>query len=578
MANVAGPSSGAGTPQGSPAAPGHLTRINTGSSDSSSLYAPLPPGRYTLPIHGSCPRCHHLHQAATVKIRVSASSNKKNKVNCERCGASWLALGGGNSTTISLLSQESADPDPIEVNVRNALINMVRSATFIASPTALADVPESLSRVQSHAPSVHSPMDSPVVEKHQSHSAEPKSTPPPSFDAKLALPIDEEATAANSPNGSTRFASHPVKGENKTKRLATQLKKLRERFPFLRSFRFGGWKLGRKSKMSEKQRGKLPIIRTLGSLSKIPDDSGSHVATSVPNIGGVLGPDEEAPETRRYEDQTAKAASVAQLDHTFDFNITKEELKQMSREDRIEWVRKQFSALKPKCNCSDDCDCRHSSTSAVSTSDDDGNTLPQLNPTRASIITLPTHPVGRRRSINEFFIGTLGIGARFDSQSVGPVEYAQSVASTNTSQAATLWEGMTATSGPSPMYLGVVHHHRHRSPSPRPRSVPPGSPIFPRHGRAHMDQDGVDRRWSGDSFTAVGSVAGIGRQGMDTRSIASPQRTLTAGPHRPPSSLVHFQLPPRDSADGDASHESAPRINDHRTSNESNRDATESIP
>jgi DNA-directed RNA polymerase subunit M/transcription elongation factor TFIIS len=117
------------------------SRRGTASSVSSDLYQPLPVGHWLLRFHGSCPRCHHLHNAVKIKVEVSHDDRKVNHVRCDKCRQKWLALGGRNSTQISLLSTLTTTPDPVESEVRNALINMVKSATAVASPV-LSDIPE----------------------------------------------------------------------------------------------------------------------------------------------------------------------------------------------------------------------------------------------------------------------------------------------------------------------------------------------------------------------------------------------------------------------------------------------------
>ena len=83
-------------------------RRDSASTTSSSIS----PGYYTLPIHGNCPRCHHRHRAAN--IRISRDSGRVSRVNCEKCGGRWLSFGGPNATSISLLSSQTIDIDPAD--------------------------------------------------------------------------------------------------------------------------------------------------------------------------------------------------------------------------------------------------------------------------------------------------------------------------------------------------------------------------------------------------------------------------------------------------------------------------------
>jgi hypothetical protein len=128
-------------PPHSPPFESTLSRQDTASSAGSNEYRPMLPGHWLLNFHGSCPRCHHQHNAVNIRVDVSRDPRKVSKVTCERCQQNWLAFGGRNSTRISLLSTTTTNPDVVESEVRNALISMVKSATAIASPI-LTDIPE----------------------------------------------------------------------------------------------------------------------------------------------------------------------------------------------------------------------------------------------------------------------------------------------------------------------------------------------------------------------------------------------------------------------------------------------------
>jgi hypothetical protein len=121
-----------------------LSRRDTASSSGSGPYEPVPTGRWLLDFHGSCPRCHHQHNAVQIKINVSKDASKVSRIRCEECKEDWVAFGGRNTTRISLLSTTTIKPDPVEKEVRQTLINMVKAATAIASPF-LAGIPETTS-------------------------------------------------------------------------------------------------------------------------------------------------------------------------------------------------------------------------------------------------------------------------------------------------------------------------------------------------------------------------------------------------------------------------------------------------
>jgi hypothetical protein len=117
-------------------------RRDTMSTINSDKQPSLPSGRWPLTIHGNCARCGHHHKAAVIHIHVVEGICEGSPLICDRCGQKWLTIGGVNSTQISLLSTVTTELDLTEINFRYTLFSMVRSAASIASPTALANVPE----------------------------------------------------------------------------------------------------------------------------------------------------------------------------------------------------------------------------------------------------------------------------------------------------------------------------------------------------------------------------------------------------------------------------------------------------
>ena len=87
---------------------------------------PLPPGHWLMDVNGSCPRCHHYHKNANLVFR--SNSKQSTHLCCENCHRKWFALGHDNSTRVSLVSIETVEADPVEREVRLALISMVRNA------------------------------------------------------------------------------------------------------------------------------------------------------------------------------------------------------------------------------------------------------------------------------------------------------------------------------------------------------------------------------------------------------------------------------------------------------------------
>jgi hypothetical protein len=56
----------------------------------SDQYSPLPPGRWLMDLHGSCPKCHHQHNAVKVTIDTSHGGWSTSQVLCEGCKEIWL--------------------------------------------------------------------------------------------------------------------------------------------------------------------------------------------------------------------------------------------------------------------------------------------------------------------------------------------------------------------------------------------------------------------------------------------------------------------------------------------------------
>lgn len=117
------------------------SRYDTVSTTSSGVS--LPPGHWTVPISGNCPRCHHHHRSINVHIKNADNSNGILDVHCEKCNKLWIGPGGRNSTRVSLASVETVDPPPLEPEARTTLVHMIRNATRVAtlSPT-LPGIPE----------------------------------------------------------------------------------------------------------------------------------------------------------------------------------------------------------------------------------------------------------------------------------------------------------------------------------------------------------------------------------------------------------------------------------------------------
>ncbi|OSS48775.1 hypothetical protein B5807_07039 [Epicoccum nigrum] len=112
-----------------------ISRRNSSSTTGSGK--PIPPGHWTLPISGNCPRCRHHHHSIKVHIKNTEEASGLVDVHCEKCNKLWIGPGTLNATRISLASNETIDPPPEDPEVRTALYRAIRSVTRVAilSPT-----------------------------------------------------------------------------------------------------------------------------------------------------------------------------------------------------------------------------------------------------------------------------------------------------------------------------------------------------------------------------------------------------------------------------------------------------------
>ncbi|KAF1927123.1 uncharacterized protein M421DRAFT_93385 [Didymella exigua CBS 183.55] len=132
-----------------------FTRRDSISSTGSGR--PIPPGHWTLPIAGNCPRCHHHHNSVKIHVNMVSDSSRLVDLDCENCHRLWLGHGSRNSTQVSLLSTETIDPLPMESEICTTLAQMVRVATRVdVLSQSLPNIPEGSSPGPSHRPSLRS--------------------------------------------------------------------------------------------------------------------------------------------------------------------------------------------------------------------------------------------------------------------------------------------------------------------------------------------------------------------------------------------------------------------------------------
>lgn len=452
----------------------------------------MPPGVYTVPIHGNCPRCHHYHQAAT--IRVSGDSSHVTNVNCEKCDSRWLSFGGRNSTCISLLSTQSVELDQEEKQVRETLINMVRSVTSmssIASPTAaLASVPELDSPGPSRQQSVRRspPEQRTNVPTTGDRAAQPD---PLQTDTGREMVRSIRSTRPTAPNDNPSQAGDPPVAVGNAKH------KLRDRFPVLKRVHFRTFLRSMKRSATRRTKGKTPA-------PGCPSEDDQISERDFASLGVPSGHREN------LSQQASQRLSKTRLEQD------KEMLKGFSKKERIEWLRKQFSDRNPY----------HPSGTR-------GGLVPPLRRiTSPGENTLTTHgsslapeqPTGQR-PISDFLFS--GIGDHFSFPPSIHRNRPISIDSTRFSQAATALnsDSITVTSGHSDSrpLLAPQYQPRQRSRSPRPVSLPPGarSPL-----RQSTGIDDFEGRSSTDSFAtdrAVRSMPHNGRLPTRYSSASLPQ-------------------------------------------------------
>jgi len=131
-------------------------RFSRTDSSARDTYAPLPPGRWTLDLHGNCSRCHRYHKSVRFKVEIFHDPEITTYVRCQKCNEKWLAIGGRNSSQLSLLSVNTVQPDPVAAELRHSLVNMVRATTALATLSpVIADIAEASLSGPSHRQSLH---------------------------------------------------------------------------------------------------------------------------------------------------------------------------------------------------------------------------------------------------------------------------------------------------------------------------------------------------------------------------------------------------------------------------------------
>jgi hypothetical protein len=239
-----------------PSRPMHSpTRRNTTSTISSDKYAPIPAGCWSFTLHGNCPRCHHHHNSTIIRCNISDDPIEASHILCEHCKQRWLTIGGKNITQISLLSTKTTEPDCEETDFRYTLINIVRAASAIASPIALASVPEAVSRQPSWGSLQRS-----IPHTFQGSTVRSNANPTTTQETNKSSTSSIGQTNTNAFTMHHQGTQHLKPGSAKT--ILNNLKnKLRSAFPVLKKAHLRNFlRSSGRSKTTTKAEGKRPIM------------------------------------------------------------------------------------------------------------------------------------------------------------------------------------------------------------------------------------------------------------------------------------------------------------------------------
>ncbi|KAF1952112.1 hypothetical protein CC80DRAFT_552545 [Byssothecium circinans] len=455
-------------------------RRDTMSTISSEGHPSLPAGLWTLTLHGNCPRCHHHHRSVVTPVKVSNDPMEAHSVHCEHCKQKWLTIGGLNTTQISLLSTRTTDLDREELDFRYMLFSTVRSATAIASPTALASVPEGSSRLPSRGNS----------QRSAAHKATTDVKP---HNRVAKQESKEQITHSTESKANTNIAqphrkSVKYKVESSRAILRGFKRKLRNAFPAFKDthirdlFRFPG-----QSRVTEKAAGKRPVAYSGDLDSTISKQSFGNVAKA-----------QEDPQQRTQPKDTEDsfASSKGRHQAISDLNgFDREVIKNMTPQERRAWIRDQITDF--KCRYNGRCSCRHSASSLMV----DSSTQVYLMP-----VASPGTP--RRHSFN-------GLGDQFSSDMFFPHTGSLAISVARTSEADTAVETQTIASSPQNSGLDIIQRPRHRSLSPRPTSL-----ANSRQSR-QFAHELIGRESMNSIVTNEFTRSRNGRRGTERRSIGS---------------------------------------------------------
>lgn len=308
-------------------------RQDTSSSSGSGPYSPLPDGRWTVPFHGNCPRCHHHHKAVQVKVNVGPDSSQVSYIRCEQCREKWAAFGGRSTTQISLLSDTTTEPDPLEKELRYSLMEVVRAATNVASLGGIAELPtHGISRHPSNQFGGGTRSNTADQPQGPSTSTDLEEFTHLRHDQQYQLPhVSTYPTIEMSVHAKNRSRPHQLASKLKRSVSARLSESQREALKRLLP-------ASRQSKMSARQLEKSPVRTPPTEAPSDAPDPRSHAAdhvvddlaarSSVTN-SALLGPSEPHAEVSAYIESLDKTGLAA-----------------MSEQERASWMREKYTAFK----------------------------------------------------------------------------------------------------------------------------------------------------------------------------------------------------------------------------------------
>lgn len=316
-----------------------LSGVHPGTQDTTpqdELYKPLPPGCWTVPFHGNCPRCHHYHRAAQIQVKVTEDPSQVSHVRCEKCQEKWAAFGGVNTTRISLLSTATTEPDNLNRQVRYSLIQIVEMA--VEAKASLEPVTElsspALSRQPSEAASTSAAPWNPEVSTH------PVVSVPSARDV-----VEVNHQQDESPEVTSEERSKLPKQHHRTIQLFSRLKiKMTTQLAKLRRAHL-------KLKVSFQQ----PVAYTRKpnpSPTRTPQTSTLNVdpindTSATPQTRSVLS--EDMPDAMELDQDiddkpTGRLAEVI----TFIAGLDKDTLSSLDDQERAKWMRETYTNFKKR--------------------------------------------------------------------------------------------------------------------------------------------------------------------------------------------------------------------------------------